>query len=230
MSVFEGLQLPKVIYETQSKYNGKIMIVERGQTRKLSVEGTIQSVNWNSPIVERMVWGGIIRVLKENEPNLRSILVLGLGGATIQHLISKEFPGVHITSVEIDPAMVDIAKRFFDVDHIPNHRIITDDACRVITSPGDFGISEHSFDALLVDIYVGDVYPELGKSGTFINGLSTLVAPDGLIIFNRIYIESHQDDVNNFIEIVEDSFRDVKSLVVAGKTNSDNVLVFGRSR
>lgn len=227
MSVFEGIQLPKVIYEAESKFNEKILVIDRGNTRKLSVGGIVQSVNWTSPLVNKMVWGSVVDVLKENLPSLGSVLVLGLGGGTVQHLISKTFPNVKIVSVEIDPVMVDVAKKFFDVENIPNHRIIVDDACRVITSPNEFGIEDHSFEALIVDIYCGEKYPELGKSGTFIGGLSNIVVPGGFVLFNRIYLESHQDEVNNFINIVEEYFADVKSLVIAGKTNSDNVLVFG---
>lgn len=229
MSVFEGISFPKVIFETTSEYNGNIQVIEVGRTRKLSVSNFVQSVNVDSPVVPKMFWGKVVKVLKENEPNLQSILILGLGGGTMQHLIARTFPGISITSVEIDPVMVDVAKQFFDVDKIPRHRIIVDDACRVIALPEEFGISGHSFNALIVDIYCGDQYPDLGKSGTFFDGLSNIVIPGGLIAFNRLYIHSHQEDVNHFIEMVEDYLHDVKSVIIAGKTNSDNVLIFGRT-
>ena len=229
MSVFDGIKLPTVIFETNSGYNGKISVIEVGSTRKLSVDGTVQSVNWTSPSVEKLVWGKVIKVLKENEPGLRSILVLGLGGGTTQQLISKEFNGVQIVSVEIDAVMVDVARKFFALEQIPNHRVIIDDALRVIANPKEYGIDEYFFDAVFVDIYCGQTFPDLGKSGTFLSGIMRLVKHGGLVVFNRIYIESHQDDVNLFIEMIEGYLQGVKSLIVAGKTNSDNVLIFGRT-
>jgi hypothetical protein len=66
----------------------------------------------------------------------------------------------------------------------------------------------------------------LGKSGNFIAAVKRLVRPGGLIIFNRIYSEAHQEDVNIFIDYVSSFFGNVKNLVVAGYTNSDNVLIY----
>jgi hypothetical protein len=50
----------------------------------------------------------------------------------------------------------------------------------------------------------------------------------GLVIFNRLYLESHQDDVDHFVESLGEFFKDVDTLTIAGKTNSDNILIFGR--
>ena len=144
------------------------------------------------------------------------------------HLISQKFPNAEIVAVEIDPVMVDIAKKYFDVDSIPNLRIITDDALRVVIEPDEFGLEENYFDALIVDIFIGEKYPDLGKSGNFISALKRLVRPGGLTIFNRMYREHHQDDVHIFIDYVSDFFSTVKNLVVAGYTNSDNVLIYCR--
>ena len=147
----------------------------------------------------------------------------------MQHLIAKAFPGVELVSIELDPVMIDVAKKHFNLADIPNHKIINDDACRVIVEPQAHSLKEHYFDTIIVDIYCGEKFPELGKSGNFITALKNLVLPEGLIIFNRIYLEHHQDDVNIFIDSVGNFLADVHSLVIAGVTNSDNVLIYGRA-
>ena len=43
----------------------------------------------------------------------RNILVLGLGGGTVIHLIRHFFPDSHITCVEKEAMHIQIAKRFF---------------------------------------------------------------------------------------------------------------------
>ncbi len=228
MSVFEGIAFPEVIYETDSPINGHIQVVQAGNLRRLVANRFTQSLNYNSSMAQKRYWGQVVALLKENITSPNSILILGLGGGTIQHLTSKQFPGVSMVSVDIDPVMVDVARKYFDLDTISNHKVIVEDACRVIVDPGSFGLSKASFSAAVVDIFVGDTYPELGKSGNFLDGLRNLVVPDGLIICNRHYTEDHQDDANNFIDSVEMYLRDVKSLIIAGTTNSDNVLIYGR--
>lgn len=229
MSVFDGIKLPKVIYEVESPVNGKISVIEIGKTRKLSVDGIVQSLNWDSPNAGRQVWGRLVENLYEEDPNLKSIMVLGLGGGSMQHLLSKKFPGIHITSVEFDKVMVDVAKEYFNLDDIPNHRVIVDDALKVIAVPEEFGISQNSFQAIIVDIFCGEKYPDLGSSGNFFAGIRNLVIPGGLAVFNRIYLEHHQEQVNQFIEALENFYSNVKSVIIAGRTNSDNVVVFCRT-
>ncbi len=220
--------MPKVIYSAQSEINGQVDVIQVGKTRKIKVQNIDQSLNWDAPSASRLVWGRAVDVLEQNEPKLKNILILGLGGATVQHLISRRFPEAFMVSIDIDPVMVDIAKRYFDLDTIPNHKVIVDDACRVIVEPENFDLAKNSFHAAYVDIYVGSNFPELGKSGNFVNAVKGMVMPGGLVIYNRVYTKDHQDEVNIFIDFVEGFLHDVKTVVVAGYTNSDNVLIYGR--
>ncbi len=226
MNIFTGLQAPKVIFEADSSYNGHVQVVEFGDIRRIVVDNIYQSVSHNAKSTSRLYWGKVVQILKENFVDLENLLLLGLGGGTLVHLISQQFPGVNITSVEIDQLMVDIANDYFSVAEIPNHRVIVGDAMRVVIEPHTFGLEEMMFNALIVDIYVGEKYPDLGKSGNFISAVKRLVRPGGLVIFNRIYSEAHQEDVNIFIDYVTGFFSNVKNLVVAGYTNSDNVLIY----
>lgn len=227
MNIFADVVQPKIVFETDSKWNGHVRVQDRGKTRKLYSDNTLQSVNWDSPLAEKMCWGKMVDVVEQNAASLNKVLLLGLGGGTIAHMLSNKHPNIHLVSVDIDPVVVDVARKYFDVESIPNHRIIVDDAARVVTSPEEFGITPNEFDAVLVNIYLGETYPELGNSGGFFSGLKKLIRPGGLAVFNRIYLKHHQDDVNNFIENVSENFTEVKSVVVAGITNSDNVIIYG---
>lgn len=221
--------MPELIYETSSKFNDSIQVIKVGDLLRLRVNGTDQSLNYKSQSCKRQVWGQTVELLKREQPELNNILIFGLGGATMQHLITEAYPNVNIVSVEIDEVMVEIAKKYFELDSIPNHRIIVEDAFRVVIEPDEYDLEEYGFDAVIVDIYQGDKFPELGNSGNFFAALKKLVTPGGLVLINRIYREEHQVDVDNFINYVEMVLKNVSSEVVAGHTNSDNVLIFGRT-
>ncbi len=226
MTVFEGLALPKVVHETDSPLNGHMMVIDVGKVRKLSVNGVIQSVNHASSMSKRQYWGRAIEGYKELFPELSNIMVLGLGGGTFTHLLAQSFPNIQIIAVEFDPEMVRVAEEYFDLKQVPNLHVIVGDALKVLSSPEAYKITDGSFDSIFVDIYVGDKYPELGETGTFISGLKKVVKPGGWVVFNRLYWSYHQDDVNAFIEDLQMYFHEIKSIIVAGKTNSDNVLIF----
>lgn len=228
MTVFDGIKVPKILFETQSKYNGNIQVVQVGETRKIKVDRFEQSVNHQSPTCKNLVWGRFIEILKEEETDLKSILLLGLGGGTVAHLVSESYPDADIVSVEIDQVMVDIAKQYFDLDQIKNHRVIVDDALRVVVEPETFELVPASFQAVYVDIFIGEKYPDLGSSGNFVAAVKRMIAPGGLVVFNRIYLTHHQDEVNTFVDSLSDYFTGIKCQVVAGHTNSDNILIYGR--
>jgi spermidine synthase len=230
MSVWDNVKLPKVLYSTDSEYNGHVEVWQSGQTTKLVADGTVQSINWDSPAAEKMVFGQVVTLLKEKLPNLSKVLVFGLAGGAMQHLLSKAFPGIEIVSVEIDPVMIEIAKQYFRLEDIPNHKVLCTDACRVVVEPEQFDVQTQYFEAVVVDIYCGDTYPDLGDSGNFLVSMKNLMLPDALAVFNRIYLNSHQDDVNAFIDVIQNHFDDVDTRTIAGKTNSDNILIFGHKR
>lgn len=228
MTVFDGIKVPKIIFEAQSKYNGNIEVIQVGETRKIKVDKIEQSVNHQSPSCKNLVWGRFVEILKDEVPELKNILLLGLGGGTVAHLVAQTFPEAIITSVEIDQVMVDIARNYFDLDQIKNHRVIVDDALRVVVEPENFALAPSSFQALYVDIFIGEKYPDLGSSGNFVSAVKSMVTPGGLVVFNRIYLTHHQDEVNTFVDSLSDYLQGVKCQVVAGHTNSDNILIYGR--
>ena len=228
MTIFDELRMPKVICDVESELNGRIRVVDVGRTRKIVVDNIIQSLNPDSPACGRLVWGQLAKKLKEKIPEAGNILILGMGGGTMASLISRSFPGIDITSVEYDPIMVDVAKKFFNVESIPNHKIIVADALRVVVEPESYDMIPSGFDVLVVDIFNGEKYPDLGKTGNFISAVKRLVRGGGLVVFNRIYTEPNQEDVNIFMDNLEGYFSDISYEVVAGYTNSDNIIIFGK--
>lgn len=228
MSVFDGLKMPKIIYETASELNGRIRIVDVGSTRKMVVGNTIQSINPDSPACPKLYWGQMSDSIKERFTDIQNILILGLGGGTLAHLLSRAYPDVNITSVEYDEVMIQLAKEYFYVDKIPNHKIIHEDALRIVVEPEENDITPSSLDLVVVDVLNGDKYPDLGKTGNFISAVKRLIRPGGHVVFSRIYTEFFQEEVTIFVDSLENYFSEVETEVVAGYTNSDNLLIFGK--
>ncbi len=231
MSVFDGIKLPEVIFETSSKYNKSIKVLKVKDVLKLSVNNFVQSLSKNSKAAPRLCWGQAVDIIKEEseEVEVENILVLGLGGGTMQHMLRREFTDAYIVSVEIDPVIVDIAREYFDLDSLENHRVIVEDALRFVVEPAEHGFKENFFDVVVVDTILGDEFPDLAKSGNFLNAVKKLLVPGGLVLFNRIYLEDYQESANIFVDYVGNFFEGVNTKVVAGYTNSDNILIYGRS-
>lgn len=111
-----------------------------------------------------------------------NVLILGLGCGTAARIISQKYPHAKITGVEIDPIMIDIGKKYFALDKIPNLKILVKDA-RHFRSIG-------RFDLVLVDIYVGAKQVRISR-------LKKFLAPTGQILVNCLRLKE------GYINLVE---------------------------
>ncbi|MBT6401665.1 fused MFS/spermidine synthase [candidate division WWE3 bacterium] len=222
-----NLKIPKLIHSTSSEYNKLIEVYQVGDIRRLSVDGVVQSISHTAKSVERRFWGQVEGFVAENRPEARHILMFGLGGGTMLHLFAEDMPDAHITVIEIDSEMIRVAEEYFDLKKLTNVSILNEDVMRVMTDPTKYDLHISTFDVVVVDIFCGLKYPDLGSSGTFFAGIERLLRPEGLVVFNRIYIDDVKHEVDDFCESVEEQFINVGTKTVAGRTNSDNLLVYG---
>jgi spermidine synthase len=78
---------------------------------------------------------------------LRSALVIGNAGGTTARALAAMYPGVRIDGVELDPALTDLARRWFALDSIPGLTTHTGDG-RVFLETTDA-----RWDLIVVDAY-----------------------------------------------------------------------------
>ncbi len=110
------------------------------------------------------------------------ILNLGMGAGSTVEIIREELNSTaHITSVEHDPVIVEIAKSEFDIMRFVHHRIVLQDA-------NDFLLTVHkeSFDLIVCDLFKDKEVPEKFKTSTFFSQMFEVLKPNGNLIFNFI--------------------------------------------
>jgi len=86
-----------------------------GASVRLYSNGVLHSQFNPKQVISGAIWDLLLLpgFLKKEEP--RQILLLGLGGGTLVHLIRHFFPQASITCVELDKHHIQIAKRFFKI-------------------------------------------------------------------------------------------------------------------
>lgn len=106
------------------------------------------------------------------------IVEIGLGGGRLASYIHDFVPGTHITCVELDPGVVDLAKRYFDVRPGPRLELVSRDG-RVYMAT-----TKRSFDVILVDAYQGTLVPFHLVTREFFQILQRKLAPGGVVAQN----------------------------------------------
>lgn len=145
-----------------------------GEEPTLIANGLIQS-----GAIMRQIWDKGLHSLLPKEFIPRSVLLLGLGTGSNTRLIKDRFPQAQITAVEIDPDMVDIARKYCHIDKIKNLRVIVADAYDYV-----LGIKKGSFDLVLVDCYDGKNFPQQLEKRRF---YSQLKKHARFILINRLW-------------------------------------------
>src|SRR3990170_5760994 len=138
---FVSYIIPQTIARFSTKYNEDIRVVEESGKPKLLVDGSRQSGGyvewlWKKAFAAFKLGSG----LKGPQGLIPTILVLGVGGGTVIHLLHKRYPDAHITAVDIDPKMIEIGKRFFALGTIPNLSLVVADAEKFIKKKTHFDL------------------------------------------------------------------------------------------
>lgn len=179
----------KVLEEKESEYNGHLRVVNTwGMGTYIQANGLTQS----GGIVES-IWRSTLRQITNNKLQITNILVLGLGGGTLAKLLRKKYPNSKITGIEIDPIMIELGKKYLDLDRY-NVDIKIQDAFKFLKN------NTKKYDLLIVDTYLGDKVVEIA-------GLEPAMAE--ITVFNRLYFGDKRPDTVRFGKKLEKIYKKV---------------------
>ncbi|MCH8829036.1 MAG: fused MFS/spermidine synthase [Planctomycetes bacterium] len=180
----------EIEFETKSKFS-HIRIRKMGTIRSLNfvrdsgeevIETQIDLANPHQlqiPYTQTMFAGYLFR--REQ----KDVLIVGLGGGAMVRFLQKHEPQTNIDVVEIDPAIVSIADKYFGVRGGGKVRIVTADAFDF------FRKTKKRYDTIYMDAFLkpsqktdATGVPLRLKTIDFLKSLHAKLKPDGLVVFN----------------------------------------------
>ena len=171
--------LPGVLAERDSPYQ-HIRVEERPDgTRLLFVnEGFAVQSSWTPGYrLSATSYDAFVLLDAARDGGLRTLLDLGLAGGTIVHDFRVQRPRVAITGVEIDPVILELARRHFDLDG-PNLTAVEADA-RVFLER-----TRRRYDAVVVDVFRGPHVPFHCATREFFALVKSRLDPAGALMMN----------------------------------------------
>ncbi len=103
-----------------------------------------------------------------------SALFLGVAGGTAVEATLRAWPGLRAVGVEIDPAVIEVARRRFGLT-IP---VVAADARRFVAEPGP------RFDVIVIDLYATGQIPAHVATREFYEAVAGRLAPGGVVALN----------------------------------------------
>ena len=107
--------------------------------------------------------------------DVHSILEIGFGGGRTSWYLHRFLPGVSVTSVELDPDVAALAKKYFGIKDEPNFHLVDRDGRLFLQQ------SKDKYDIILVDAYRGPFVPFHLLTKEFYQLVKDHLAPGGAV-------------------------------------------------
>ncbi len=128
----------------------------------------------------KLLFSGLLTIDKPER-----ILIVGLGGGTMSNTLHQLYPNAQIDNVEIDPAVIKVAREhfgFFENDHIKSY--VKDGRIFVKRAK----IKKQSYNWIILDAFNGDYIPEHLLTQEFLMEVKSLLAKNGVLTANTFSI------------------------------------------
>ena len=212
-----GCAAQTVIYEKASSYNTIIVTEDQRGMRTLLFErgGGRQSVvkPGDPDHVElpyaRVALAGLALC---EEP--RRILVVGLGGGTLPMFLRAHYPAATIDVAEIDPDVVDVAKKFFG--------FVDDELLRAHVGDGRQFIErarQADYDVIFLDAFGAHDVPKRLTTLEFLQITRRALKPNGVVVSN-VWRPASNPLYDSMVRTHQEAFEELFILDVPGDVNN----------
>lgn len=179
----------EVIHQERSLYRN-ILVEDKGDLRCLKfnvkTSKTNQSCLYKSAPQElvfnytKLLFSGLLLL-----DNPKNILIIGLGGGTMSNTLHQIYPQSTITNVEIDPAVIKVARQYFGF--FENQRVssIVQDG-RIFIKRAV--IKKQQYDWIILDAFNGDYIPEHLLTQEFLQEAKSILTPNGILTANTFSV------------------------------------------
>ena len=179
----------EVVHQERSLYRN-ILVDDQGDLRCLKfnvkTSKTNQSCLYKSNPQRlvfnytKLLFSGLLLI---DEP--KSILIIGLGGGTMSNTLHQLYPQSTITNVEIDPAVVKVARQYFGFFENQKVSSVIQDG-RIFIKRAI--IKKQKYDWIILDAFNGDYIPEHLLTQEFLQETKSLLSKDGILSANTFSV------------------------------------------
>jgi spermidine synthase len=234
----------ELLYRGRSRY-GEFTVTRRGGVVTLWSPSDVRqtALDLTRPHVPVLEYARNLAAAFLFHPEMRSVLVMGLGGGALPAMFLKNPGGAAVDAgggapidaggrtpaasggqitvdvVELDPLVVELAGKYFGLAESPRLKIFIDDANRFIDS------TDKAYDLIIVDTYIGDAQPSWLSTKEFFKRAARRLTSEGLMTVNLMTSRG-----SRYEETIDTMGAVYKNLWSVAARSSRNTVVFAMQR
>jgi spermidine synthase len=170
----------KILHTSDSQYH-RIAVVEDDTSRYLRFDSSFQSGMYvDDPYRTRFGYSDYLQLPFAYRARTQDVLYVGLGGGSAPKRTWRDFPGVRLDAVELDPEVVDVAYEYFELPRDPRLNVEVEDGRRYIAR------SDKRWDVIVIDAFYSDSIPFHLATREFLELAKSRLTPGGTVVTNII--------------------------------------------
>lgn len=166
---------------TKTSDHHQITVTDDGEVRHLKFGDSLQSGMYVvDPVRSDFRYTEYFHLAWVFKRDIQSVLFLGLGGGSTPKRFHADYPAITMDIVEIDPAVVEVAERYFHFQPGPRLSVIVDDARSYLEK------THKRYDLIVHDAYFSEAVPFHLMTREFFHLAVKRLTPTGVFAFNLI--------------------------------------------
>jgi spermidine synthase len=214
--------IPNLIYEKESLYNYIQVTQQPDGTRELILnEGqAIHSIYYPDPntVLTGQYWDYFLAAPYFNvgftPQQLHRVGIIGLAGGTIAHQFTQVYGPVPIDGVEIDPAIVDVGRKYFNMNE-PNLHVYVQDGRTFIET------THAQYDLVAIDAFQQPYIPFQLTTREFFSTIRSHLSSTGVVAINTGHTAHDFRLVQAFVNTMSQVFPSVYVFNIPGTFNTE---------
>lgn len=198
-----------------SEINGTLEVTYVNGKRVLDSE----NANYSYGSLQKILEFGLKKI---DLKSVENVLLLGMGGGSIIKSLRENFKyEKNIVAVEIDPAIIKLAKEEFGIFPSETLQIIKSDAFKFVEN------SKEKFQLIIIDLFIDTNVPSIFYGKEFCENISGLIQNKGSLIYNvGINLEKNSRTIETITSNLGSDFQ----FQMHQKVNGTNSLLIGKKR
>jgi spermidine synthase len=212
-----GCTAQTVLYERASPYNTIIVTEDNKGLRTLLFErggGRQSVVKPGDPDHLELAYAKVALAGLALCEEPRRILVVGLGGGSLPMFLRKHYPAAAIDVAEIDPDVVDVAKKFFGFVEDERMRAHVGDGRQFIENA-----RQADYDIIFLDAFGARDVPKQLTTQEFLRATRRALKPSGVVVSN-VWRPASNPLYDSMARTYQETFEELFILDVPGDVNN----------
>ena len=206
------------VYETESAYNYIQVVQKNGYTILRLNEGQGEhsiynpdTLQYNGPWEEFLV--GPYFYADRKPGNIQRMAIVGLAAGTAARQAAAVYPGIQIDGYELDPKIVEVGRKYFDMN-MPNLTVHIGD--------GRLGLeqSANKYNIIAVDAYRPPYIPAHMTTREFFQIVASHLTDDGVLTINSASVPGDRRLINGLATTMATVFPSIYTMDIPGSLNT----------